>query len=222
MIANLLDGGDDDYRVRVQLHHPIIGIGAPAHLFLPQAAQLLGTEAILPPHADVANAIGAITSPVCIRHHLEISPTDSDSYYVAGLPDAPTYRNFEDAYRFSVEQLKTIVRERAKIAGTSQTRVEITVHDRIAAGDGACCSSVACSTCSTGPPRPHPIGLVSAFALRNNNSPDTTLLSSVGHPAVLASFLLVGFSGARDVSGLQHKNTPRLWRDRDVEKQPSS
>ena len=75
---------------------------------------------------------------MCVRHHLEISPTDSDSYYIAGLPNAPTYRNFEDAYQFSLEQLKTIVRERAKIAGTSQTRVEITVRDRIApAGDGS-------------------------------------------------------------------------------------
>jgi len=138
MIANLLDGGNDDYRVRVQLHHPIIGIGAPAHLFLPQAAQLLGTEAILPPHADVANALGAITSPVCIRHHLEISPTESGRYYVAGLPNAPAYRSFEAAYQFSLEQLTTIVRERAKTAGTSQTRVEITVRDRIApAADGS-------------------------------------------------------------------------------------
>ena len=137
MINNLLDGGNGDYRVRIQLHHPIIGIGAPAHLFLPQAAQLLETEAILPLHADVANAIGAITSPVCIRHHLEISPTDSDRYYVAGLPNAPTYRSLEEAYQFSLEQLNTIVRERAKTVGTSQTRVEITIRDRIApAADG--------------------------------------------------------------------------------------
>ena len=138
MINNLLDGGNGDYRVRVQLHRPIIGIGAPAHLFLPQAAQLLETEAILPLHADVANAIGAITSPVCVRHQLEISPTESETYYVAGLPNAPTYRSFEEAYQFSLEQLKTIVREGAKAAGTSQTRVEITVRDRIApASDGS-------------------------------------------------------------------------------------
>jgi len=138
MIDNLLDGGSANFRVRVQLRHPIIGIGAPAHLFLPQAARLLETEAILPLHADVANAIGAITSPVCIRHHVEISPTESETYYIAGLPDAPAYRSFEEAYQFSLEQLKTIVRERAQAAGTSQTRVEITVRDRIApASDGS-------------------------------------------------------------------------------------
>jgi len=138
MINNLLDGGNGDYRVRVQLNHPIIGIGAPAHLFLPRAAKLLETEAILPPHADVANAIGAIISPVSIRHHVEISPSESGTYYVAGLPNTPTYQSFDEAYQFSVEQLKTIVRERAKNAGTRQTRVEITVRDRIApASDGS-------------------------------------------------------------------------------------
>ena len=65
------------------------------------------------------------------------APPSPSTYYVAGLPNAPTYRSFEEAYQFSLEQLKTIVREGAKAAGTSQTRVEITVRDRIApAADG--------------------------------------------------------------------------------------
>ena len=145
MINNLLDGGNGDYRVRVQLHHPIIGIGAPAHLFLPQAAQLLETEAILPLHADVANAIGAITSPVCIRHQLEISPTESETYYVAGLPNAPTYRSLEEAYQFSLEQLKTIVRERAKPRAPARPASRSPSATALPLRPTApCCSSVAC------------------------------------------------------------------------------
>ncbi|MEI6809043.1 MAG: hydantoinase/oxoprolinase family protein [bacterium] len=43
MINNLLNGGGEDYAVSVKLHRPIVGIGAPVHFFLPQAARLLGT-----------------------------------------------------------------------------------------------------------------------------------------------------------------------------------
>ena len=40
---------------------PLIGVGAPVHLFLPAVAGLLGTEAVIPEHASVANALGAAT-----------------------------------------------------------------------------------------------------------------------------------------------------------------
>ncbi|MCF0142984.1 MAG: hypothetical protein HUJ75_06370, partial [Parasporobacterium sp.] len=43
---------------------PLIGIGAPTHVFLPRVAKLLGTRAITPEYAPVANALGAA---VCKR-----------------------------------------------------------------------------------------------------------------------------------------------------------
>jgi len=132
LIGNLLDGGAEGYRVRVALHRPVVGVGAPAHLFVPKAAALLETEAIIPPNADVANAIGAITSSVFVHKHVEISPNEFGRYSLRGLPDAPTFADFEDAHRFAIEALQQIVRERARQAGTRQTRVEIDVDDRIA------------------------------------------------------------------------------------------
>ena len=80
MVGNWLDGGTDDYHVHVALRYPIIGIGAPIHLYLPDAAQLLETQAVIPPHADVANAIGAITGRVSIHRQVEIEPTEQGRY----------------------------------------------------------------------------------------------------------------------------------------------
>jgi len=131
MINNWLDGGADGHHVRLKLRRPVVGIGAPVHFFLPKAAELLETEAIIPPDADVANAIGAITSPVFIHKQVKITPNESGGYDVYGLPDTPSFRSFDNAHQHGVEQLTKIVRGLACEAGTSQTRVEIVVRDRI-------------------------------------------------------------------------------------------
>jgi N-methylhydantoinase A/oxoprolinase/acetone carboxylase beta subunit len=132
MIGNWLAGGADGYRVRVAVRHPVVGIGAPVHLFLPQAATLLETEAVIPPHADVANAIGAITSAVSIQKQVELAPGDGGRYYLSGLAGAPSFADFHEAQAFALEELQRLVRRQAREAGTSQSRVEIAVHDHLA------------------------------------------------------------------------------------------
>lgn len=132
LVNNMLAGGAEGYRVRVALSRPVIGIGAPASFFIPAAAALLETEAIIPADADVANAIGAITSSVLVHKQVRISPNEAGTYSLHGLPDAPTFADFSEAHRFAVEQLQRVVREMALEVGTSQTEVEIMVHDHIA------------------------------------------------------------------------------------------
>ncbi|MCX7013029.1 MAG: DUF1638 domain-containing protein [Candidatus Sumerlaeota bacterium] len=136
LVRNWLDGGAGGWRARIALNHPVIGIGAPAHLFLPAAAELLEAKAIIPPHADVANAIGAITSSVFLHKRVRIAPNDSGRFSLLGLPDAPAFARFDDAHAFAVERLQAIVRDQALRAGTSETRVEIAVEDEIASAAG--------------------------------------------------------------------------------------
>ena len=138
LVRNMLEGGSESFRVRVQLHRPVIGIGAPVHLFLPAAAELLQTRAVIPPDADVANAIGAITSSVHVRRQLEIVPDEAGQYRVHGVEHAPAFRDLAEAHQFATEELRRIVLASALQAGTSQRRVQITVRDRIGTlADGA-------------------------------------------------------------------------------------
>lgn len=48
----------------IKLPMPVIGIGAPAGIFLPRVAEVLRTELVLPPHYAVANAVGAVAGSV--------------------------------------------------------------------------------------------------------------------------------------------------------------
>ena len=52
---------------------PLIGIGAPIHVFLNRVAELLGTKAIIPEYAHVANALGAIAGRRIARIDLPIT-----------------------------------------------------------------------------------------------------------------------------------------------------
>lgn len=51
---------------------PLIGVGAPIHIFLPQVARLLGTKAVIPQEASVANALGAIAGQIVTRVQVKI------------------------------------------------------------------------------------------------------------------------------------------------------
>ena len=97
LIDNLLSGGNDQYAVRINLKRPVVGIGAPVHFFLPRAAEVLGAEAILPADADVANAIGAITSDVVVKRQVRIIADQEGGFLIEGLAGARHFQRFDDA-----------------------------------------------------------------------------------------------------------------------------
>jgi len=132
LVENMLAGGGEGLDVEIKLHRPVVGIGAPVHFFLPEAARRLQTHAIIPPNADVANAVGAITSRVTVHRQVRISPNDLGQYALYGLPDAPTFAEFAEAHDYAVAELQRIVRAAARATGTAETRVEIEVDDRVA------------------------------------------------------------------------------------------
>jgi len=138
LIDTLLAGDKPLYEVSINLKRPVIGVGAPIRHFLPAAVEPLGTQAIIPEDADVANAIGAITSQVVIRKHVHIVPDELGGFRVEGIPGNHQFDAFETADRFARDELTRIVRQRATAAGTSCRDVAFKTEDRIpatAAGD---------------------------------------------------------------------------------------
>jgi N-methylhydantoinase A/oxoprolinase/acetone carboxylase beta subunit len=131
LINNAMQGGTDHLSVNITIGRPVIGMGAPVHQFLPEAAKLLHTDAVISPDADVANAIGAITSSVHVHKQVRISVDETGSYFVKGLADAPVFKNLVKAEEYAVDRLKRIVADLARIAGTSQTKLEIISNDMV-------------------------------------------------------------------------------------------
>jgi N-methylhydantoinase A/oxoprolinase/acetone carboxylase beta subunit len=87
----------------IRLRQPIIGIGAPAGIFLPAVAQALHTQLILPEHHGVANAVGAIAGSVMVQEELLIYPRLSQDglevfgYYVQAHEERHEFEELHDA-----------------------------------------------------------------------------------------------------------------------------
>jgi N-methylhydantoinase A/oxoprolinase/acetone carboxylase beta subunit len=67
----------------------LVGIGAPTHICLPAVAKALHTECVLPEHAEVANALGALKAEINAVTRVEISQRLSSSgreYYIVHSP----------------------------------------------------------------------------------------------------------------------------------------
>ncbi|MBT8351644.1 MAG: DUF1638 domain-containing protein [Deltaproteobacteria bacterium] len=138
LINQLLTQENSNYRVSINLKRPVIGIGAPIKYFLPKAIEPLGTKAILPDDADVANAIGAIISNVVIKKQLSIIPGDQEGFIVEGVAGTRHFKNFNDADHFAREELTRMVREKATAFGTSCQKVRLNTKDQVpttASGD---------------------------------------------------------------------------------------
>ncbi len=138
LMNNLFNSGTDDYRVRIHLHRPVIGIGAPATHFVPRAGSALGAKIILPPDADVANAVGAITSEVRVSRQVQIKPGSDGDFIVTGIEGVRSFRDFDQANDWALGALKDKTLILGRSAGTSREDVNMTVDDNIStAGDGA-------------------------------------------------------------------------------------
>ncbi|HSW38460.1 MAG TPA: hydantoinase/oxoprolinase family protein [Acidobacteriota bacterium] len=129
MIRRLLYEQHPDYEVAIRFRRPVIGIGAPIRFFLPQAVMPFTAKAIVPDNADVANAIGAITSHVVINKQAWIIPGDEGGFIVGGISGAHGFKTIEDADRFAREELTEIVRKKALEAGTNCRRIIFETKD---------------------------------------------------------------------------------------------
>jgi N-methylhydantoinase A/oxoprolinase/acetone carboxylase beta subunit len=72
--ANSLQPSHPQLATAIQLQTPLIGIGAPADIFLQAVAAALHCQLVLPAHHGVANAAGAIAGSVMVSEEILVYP----------------------------------------------------------------------------------------------------------------------------------------------------
>ncbi len=77
----------------------LLGMGAPAHVFLPEVAAALGTRCILPDHAEIGNAIGAVMAELIARASVSVTQWDEGGVtYLVHTPEGSVkFERMEDA-----------------------------------------------------------------------------------------------------------------------------
>ncbi|HOP12036.1 MAG TPA: hydantoinase/oxoprolinase family protein [Oscillospiraceae bacterium] len=99
----------------------LVGIGAPTHLFLPEAAKALGMECVIPENAEVANAIGAVIADISAKVTVEIAPNRTTagvaSYTVHTPKGNTTHGKLEDAIAAAKKAAEKLAVEEARKRG---------------------------------------------------------------------------------------------------------
>ena len=94
----------------------LLGIGAPTHIFLPRVAARLGTRAVIPENARVANALGAVVGDVAASCTVEIRPTGSEgpAGFTVYAPEGRQYfREEADAEAYALSQAEAAAKAEA-------------------------------------------------------------------------------------------------------------
>ena len=131
VLENILSGGNGRFHLSAQFFHPLVGLGAPVGFFTEEIPQKVQVEIVIPENADVANAVGAITSFITVTKRLNIVPTAEGTFSIQGLPENPDFADFEQANKRASEALLEEITGLARSAGTSETEAEIQNEDRI-------------------------------------------------------------------------------------------
>jgi N-methylhydantoinase A/oxoprolinase/acetone carboxylase beta subunit len=118
-----LGGHQGLVRLDTGLAVPVIGLGASASTYYPAVGTRLGCEMILPEHAGVANAIGAVVGRVTMREAGTIT-SPSEGKYRVHLTEGP--EDFGDAEQ-ALLRLEDVLRARALAAAEAAGAEDIQV-----------------------------------------------------------------------------------------------
>jgi N-methylhydantoinase A/oxoprolinase/acetone carboxylase beta subunit len=123
-----------DLHLRLSMALPIIAVGGPAATYFPAVGERLGTRTVVPEHAAVCNALGAVVGGVVQRVEARIT-SPLPGLFRVHLPDgAEDFSDLESAAEFAAEEASIIATERARAAGAGDVRVVTARSDRIGTG----------------------------------------------------------------------------------------
>ncbi len=135
--SSLPGASQPDLGCALTLRRPLVAIGAPVAAYLPQVAAALHTELVIPPHADVANAVGAVSGSIIQRRQAIINPLDEEGTVRLHLPDGVhDFTGVEAAAEYAHAIMPGHVEALARQAGAEHVEVRVTRHDQTAMTKG--------------------------------------------------------------------------------------
>lgn len=112
------DDGTKGMSVKFELELPVIGVGAPAGVFLPRVAESLGADFLEVENYEVGNAVGAVTGRVSRRIDVLVVEKPETEEFLVFLPDDRKTIDVEDeevamdeAVRLGKRSASDLVRE---------------------------------------------------------------------------------------------------------------
>lgn len=85
---------------RLEFNLPLVAIGAPVSVYLPEVASKLNLDLIIPPNAEIANAVGAASGNVV--EVVQVIIRNDDEQYIVHAPwERRVFDNYDDALDYA-------------------------------------------------------------------------------------------------------------------------
>jgi N-methylhydantoinase A/oxoprolinase/acetone carboxylase beta subunit len=127
------DRGLKQIDCKITLQQPIVALGAPVKSYMPAAAEKLNTQLVIPDHAEVANAVGAVSGGVIQHHRLLIRPQKAGLQFRLHLPEgSKDFPDLESAVRHAGEYMIPRAKKMAQQAGADQVEIKMDRADNTA------------------------------------------------------------------------------------------
>ncbi|MFP4212989.1 MAG: hydantoinase/oxoprolinase N-terminal domain-containing protein [Desulfohalobiaceae bacterium] len=122
-------GADNPHlSVTIEARFPIIGIGAPAEIFVRKVAAKLHSRFELPEYPHVANAVGAVAGSVIVDKEALVFVQESEeerAFIVQFEKQKKSFPELQEALDYARHQAGRAAREAAEDAGAEQPQVQI-------------------------------------------------------------------------------------------------
>jgi len=128
LVGEAIMGKNRYLAVTIASRFPVIGIGAPAAIFVRRVAQLLHAPFILPEYAPVANAVGAVAGSVIVEKEAIVYARElkgARAYVVQIEEDNTDFLEEEDAVDFAELTVVTLARQGAVATGAFDPQVMV-------------------------------------------------------------------------------------------------
>ncbi|MDT8345076.1 MAG: hydantoinase/oxoprolinase family protein [Thermohalobaculum sp.] len=112
-------------RPRLSLGVPLVGLGASAPIYYPHVAGRLDAAAVIPGHADVANAIGAVAGQVQITRRLTVTQPSEDRFRLHLSTGTRDVADFAAVRLAGEAALEAEVRAAARDAGAADIALSL-------------------------------------------------------------------------------------------------
>jgi N-methylhydantoinase A/oxoprolinase/acetone carboxylase beta subunit len=132
LISAVTQGGNhlNDLAVQLKSVIPLVAVGGPAQVFYPAVGERLNVQTVIPPNADVANAIGAAIGRIKIHKLIEITSAESGGYHLHHDGEPIFIASSEEALEQARNLASTYLQKKAKSMGGGLAEIDIQI-DRV-------------------------------------------------------------------------------------------
>jgi hypothetical protein len=120
------------FTVAFDMKRPLVAIGAPVSSYLPAVAKRLNARLLIPDHAEVRSALGAVVGGVVQSVRVLIRPLVAGSAYRVHLPsEMRQFGELETAVACAEEVAREKAEELALRAGAGEAKLHVKREDQV-------------------------------------------------------------------------------------------